>query len=649
MFSHAEILYFQGFPLLVNETPIRHAGQGLSHQAFAQLFSYSIAGGLIFTYFYRRLVLCKRPFQYLWRCQFILKVINHLHQISSLPLRALQAVSYLRFHISSQPSSLNPPPLNRMIFLLFYWSFLAFLSTYKAFIDDASYSERAGYRFGWVAAAQMPLVYATASKRSLPGYLLGLSHERLNWFHRWASRTFTVFVCVHGALLSAEHVNAGLFKLELQLMPMLRYGLGAGGVLLWTFSSSVSIFRTLGYRFFVFQHSASAAIFLCLVYKHLVSSARTYAWPAIGLFTADWAIRLILFCYHSINLNAAKLAFGLCSELMSVGSDIIVLTLRDYKHSWKPGQYFYVWIPTLGPLETHPYTCSRVYSPSDAESGSDLQFVIQGRNGFAKRLQEHALSYRESHDQRFLRAFVSGPYGTYPKWDSYQTLVFISASTGTSFTLPTLESLIHNFDHIATCRIRCLVVTPNLARLEPYLARLCDAATLAKTQHFDFRFQVAVTESTQDEEQSAQSGERRYNAIEGEQYEVVAGGDSREFPSPDQCSFLSRSSLPSPEFADEFSLLSHGPVTIPTSIELEDFERESKTSEAVLITGRPNIREYISHAVRKEEGNCMVAVCAGSALVAATSNAVALLALRQIIWGNNTKQRIYLHAEEFSL
>lgn len=99
---------------------------------------------------------------------------------------------------------LNPPPLGKSLLLLSYWAFIAALLTPGAIIGDAYYWERIGFRAAWISVTQVPLVYLLASKISIIGRHSGSSYERLNWLHRWISRTLLVSVTVHGSFFFAE-------------------------------------------------------------------------------------------------------------------------------------------------------------------------------------------------------------------------------------------------------------------------------------------------------------------------------------------------------------------------------------------------------------------------------------------------------------
>ncbi|ORX98868.1 hypothetical protein BCR34DRAFT_523440 [Clohesyomyces aquaticus] len=620
---------------------------GSSNEVFVQLYWCLILGAVGFIYLSRWCFLRQLDFaRWLPISPGRRSIMETLCQCGTSTRHSIRALSYIRLYLPRPLSSFSPPPLGRTVIVLSYWGLIATLSTFHAFINDASYIERVAYRFGWMALAQIPLVYITASKRGFFGFLLGRSHEHLNWFHRWASRAFVLTTCVHGALFLAEYSNVGMLELELQLMPMVKYGLGAGGILIWTLFSTIGLSRRLGYRFFALQHTACAVIFLWMIYKHLVSAARKYLWPAVILFAVDRGIRLILFGYYNISVDGSASTIGSPADTVAISSDVTVLTLRNFKHGWRPGQYFYVWIPKLGLLESHPYTCSSDYSPASAGSEVDLQFVIQGRSGFARRLNKYGSQCLENHIDSLPRALVSGPYGTYPKWGSYETLIVISASTGTSFTLSILESVLHNSDQVATRRIRVLAVTPRTYLMKPYLSHFYDATTIASSRQIDYSFRVTVTQETREDMET----DRHYAIIEeDEELDGVPNGHIKSLGPFDQLLSWSRRSS---SWSEISNLPSPGIDTIypcSRSIELGNMENEEQVEQYTFTYERPNVRDYISESLLGHDGDCMVVVCAGRSLVAATSNAVATLILENLTRGRLFKNDLYLYTEEFSL
>jgi predicted ferric reductase len=65
--------------------------------------------------------------------------------------------------------------------------------------DDVDYgsSPPIATRAGWMGLACMPFVFATAGKANIITYFTGVSHERLQVFHRWISYAFFILALIH--------------------------------------------------------------------------------------------------------------------------------------------------------------------------------------------------------------------------------------------------------------------------------------------------------------------------------------------------------------------------------------------------------------------------------------------------------------------
>ena len=67
-------------------------------------------------------------------------------------------------------------------------------------------------RAGFLALAQLPVVFLLGTKNSILSLLLGPGHgyEKLNYIHRWSGRVMFLGAGVHGALWIRNHVQYDL-------------------------------------------------------------------------------------------------------------------------------------------------------------------------------------------------------------------------------------------------------------------------------------------------------------------------------------------------------------------------------------------------------------------------------------------------------
>jgi len=108
-----------------------------------------------------------------------------------------------------------------------------------------------------------------------------------------------VTVTIHGSFFIREWVRADFFSIELEMMPMVKYGLGLWGVLAWTMITSFVPLRSLCYKFFVLQHIISAAIFLWLLHTHVPAYAVYNIWTAVAFVLLGRMSRFGLLLYKT--------------------------------------------------------------------------------------------------------------------------------------------------------------------------------------------------------------------------------------------------------------------------------------------------------------------------------------------------------------
>ncbi|PVH89754.1 hypothetical protein DL98DRAFT_476129 [Cadophora sp. DSE1049] len=588
-------------------------------------------------------------------------------KVNSLPMQVyatataiLRESSYPQLHISNKWLSwLSPPPLGRVLILCFYWAVVAYMMTYQAIVDDANYYERLGFRNGWIAVTQVPLVYLLATKSSLIGHIIGSSHERINWLHRWVSRTLLLTVTIHGGFFVRQYVRADFLALELELMPMVKYGIGAWFVLVWTFLSSLSPLRRVAYEFFVLQHIAAAGVFLWLLHVHVPAYAHYNVWLSVAAISSDWILRGLLMVWKNLRIQVKKACNGTQRigheiEIEAISNDLTIVTIKDVHLTWRPGQHIYLWLPYLGPLESHPFTIASPYTTKAECHCNEIQLAIRAHSGFSRRIHKYAKKTRGA-SKSSLTGFIAGPYGAPPRWEAFETLILISASTGASYTLPILESLLASPSTICTQRIYFLLVVRERSHCQYYENRLSKALAQAEARGIDLDVEIAITgrasslaesksdkavaiEDTRvDEKRQSRNAEiEELNEKKDGPYILVksdsTSNSSFSKPSSSQPTKASKSCCSCSE--DDEPCCCAGPSAVPIK-------------EVVYSYARPNIADFIRRPVEITGGETSVAVCGGKSLVATVRNSVARLSDERAVHKGTGAQGIHLHVEEY--
>ncbi|KAH0548094.1 hypothetical protein GP486_008172, partial [Trichoglossum hirsutum] len=547
---------------------------------------------------------------------------NKVAQIYATATAICREISYPQLHLEGPLSWLSPPPLGRVLVLFCYWAVITYMMTDGAIIWDTEYYERIGFRAAWISVTQVPLVYLLASKSSIIIHLIGSSHERLNWLHRWVSRTLLVTVTVHGGFFMREWMRADFVKLELAMMPMVKYGIGAWAVLVWTFLSSLSPIRRLAYEVFVLQHLAMAGVFLWLLWVHVPDYARYNVWFAIGAISLDWIIRGALLVYRNILVRrtcSGMQRIGYCAELRTRGKDISTVTIRGVPLGWRPGQHLYLWIPRLGLLETHPFTIASPYLAHSKCPCDEIQLAVRAQSGFSRRLYEYAGKMQKEDKAPRLTAFVAGPYGAPPDWSAYETLILISASTGASFTLPILESVLHGSNSVCVQRISFLLIARQRAHIEFYTQRLLDAIAHAESIGIDLTVEIAITENRLSPQSSLMSESQLTDSgLSVSEQECPCNGDTIfEEPKTDKTYPLVRSSpahSPSNSISEQKTcddIIDTANTTIITTTTTTTTNHQKPFCDIVYTAKRPICAEFIRAPVEATGGETAVAVCGG--------------------------------------
>ncbi|OPB39177.1 ferric reductase [Trichoderma guizhouense] len=528
---------------------------------------------------------------------------------------------------------LTPPPLGRVLVLLCYWAVIIYFMTWRSIVHDVYFWERIGYRNAWVTLTQLPMLFLLSTKVNIIGFLIGTSHERLNWLHRWVARTMFVTCTVHGFNFWTEWVRADFVELELDAMPMVKYGLGAWAILLWNVVVGFVPIRRIAYELWVVQHVASSIVMLVLVYLHIPTNARFLFWLAVSFLVFDRAARWALLLWQNLRLKAGGSA---CQGRRRVGHQILaravgdsttVVTIKDVHFDWAAGQHIYLWIPRLGPLEAHPYTIACARKMEGTCCCNSVQLILRKHKGFSKRIHDYASKNPEAS----LIGFLSGPYGTPPRWDIYETMVLIGASTGASFTLPLLEAAAQADSVGCVKRVEVLLVARTFKEIEYYVQRAQKAGESLVQKGVTVNVHVAITNSPLGTDSLPlsrnDSSASRISAIS-----AAASNTSSELD--DDIKGAAKSCCCDNKDASAATSSEKAP---PSSLPVI---REYTT--------RPSIEQLIRQPVEAAYGETAVVVCGGPEIVASTRNCVSRLSDERAVHKGTGAQGIYLHVEEYS-
>jgi hypothetical protein len=147
------------------------------------------------------------------------------------------------------------------------------------------------------------------------------------------------------------------------------------------------------------------------------------------------------------------------AEILS-GRTIRLRVVTPGRLTWAPGQHFFICIPFLSKIVSHPFTCASVCDNQKlGNDGRMIVFLIRAKNGWTKDLWTTVVGLL-AHGKRhvtdevpegtilpatgvLLKAWVDGPFGSPARtdWGVYSTAVIICGGSGASFAVSVLEYL----------------------------------------------------------------------------------------------------------------------------------------------------------------------------------------------------------------
>ncbi|KAL1942478.1 hypothetical protein VTO73DRAFT_6080 [Trametes versicolor] len=201
----------------------------------------------------------------------------------------------------------------------------------------------------------------------------------------------------------------------------------------------------------------------------------TYVWPSFLIWGIDRFCRFPRLVYYNNYLfsAASRPTTGIDASVELLSAQFVRLRFpRPSQLKWTPGQAAFLILPSVStiPFEAHPFTIASVDSRyrlrgksisrtdsmatlseakdmRDAPESEELQFMINVREGFTKRLAQVA-----EMGQR-VKVFVDGPYGFSPDLSGDDTVVLVAGGSGISLVLSMFLDLVSDVQNgISRCR-----------------------------------------------------------------------------------------------------------------------------------------------------------------------------------------------------
>ncbi|EJD06301.1 uncharacterized protein FOMMEDRAFT_138344 [Fomitiporia mediterranea MF3/22] len=371
-----------------------------------------------------------------------------------MPLAAVNAVRIVAFRVSLPVAPNVRIPLFEVFVCLAHLLAILLFEFVNSWnladmLDITYWANRAAD----LAVSQLAFILALSGKNNIISLLTGISYEKLNIFHRSASRVVLLLIWTH----MWARWKLGLTGDDSMKFVWLHCGIAANTCLTLLVILGTRQLRDRNYEFFLAVHIVLSVVFLIAASIHVTNDRKflPYVWSACIIWGLDRFLRLVrVLRIRYLNSkckgsHAQATIKALSSDTVAVSMRIVQPSCSLFKFGWRPGQSAYLTVPAVTPwswgvsIEAHPFTIASIDETVERDGGEEdeleMKFIIRVRDGFTRRLHGFAVSAGGS---CAVSAFVDGPYGDPPNVYFYPNVVLVAGGSGVSFTLPLLLDLV---------------------------------------------------------------------------------------------------------------------------------------------------------------------------------------------------------------
>ncbi|KAG9247443.1 metalloreductase [Calycina marina] len=582
------------------------------------------------------------------------------------------------------------PTMGPITIMLGYVILIVVASLYKFNTKNWVQWEDIGYRSGFIAISQLPLITLLSGKRNLIGLFAGVGHERLNWLHRWVSRALFLTVLIHMGFWLSDWAKFDYILIKITTDSITRKGLAAGSILAWIVLSSFAPIRGLSYQFFVVQHIISWVGFMVALHMHVPAENLQWIWVAVGFWAFDRVVRAAYLAYNNFGLlhKSGNGVLACRASFEPLDQHHVRISIANPPITWKAGQHIFLACHPLAPLTSHPFTVASL--PQDGK----MEFIVQAKGGATKRFVRYAeknSSLPNSMPRKSDRAvLIDGPYSRIRPLRQFDSVVLVAGSTGATFTVPLMRDIVEQWkgtDSCQTSRFRlepapgavtrhikfiwCLKRSTSVSWFGRELDKVAKDVETLRNQGYDIAVDMTVYVTCDEEMTSARSSndnEKLKSGIEviGERPTSRKGDEKPSVTENEKkMSVLISSGASSIDgtangccctrvVEEDATVAPCCCGTAPsqrssTSIS-NSFKKPSKRcvdAKIQVMSGRPNIAGIVRKEAELALGEMAVVVCGPPGMVQTTRNAVVSISDERAVHKGTGAQGIYVHAECF--
>ncbi|KAH9926638.1 iron reductase [Epithele typhae] len=302
-------------------------------------------------------------------------------------------------------------------------------------IDLVTYPNRAGF----IALAQLPIVFLFGTKNSVLSLILGPGngYERLNYIHRWSGRGLFVASTIHGALWIQNHLVWGLPIIGQQKETS---GVAALGVLCALILTSFRPLRRWFYQSFFIVHVLGYVAFFITICYH-TTYASPWIFPPLAFYGFDMLLRLFRYRIKD-------------ATLVPVDRNMTLIHVHNCNDGWLAGQHVRLRV-FIGArvFESHPLTILNAPPASSCMPSNTITLAARAVGDWTRAINAYALAEQERlrSEKRGegevadapIQVMIDGPYGGCSiDLGQHESVLLVAGGSGAAFTLGMLDDLV---------------------------------------------------------------------------------------------------------------------------------------------------------------------------------------------------------------
>ncbi|KAG2008677.1 metalloreductase [Coprinopsis cinerea AmutBmut pab1-1] len=383
-------------------------------------------------------------------------------------------------------------------------------------VTDATLSKNSN-RPGYIALAQLPVVFLFATKNSVLSLILGPGHgyEKLNYIHKWAGRSIFLCSLIHGVLWILNHKRIGN---PITGESKEDTGLAAFGVLCIMVISSLRPLRRWYYELFNVIHILAFVSFFVALCYHSANYLSPWIYPPLAFYGLDLMLRMF----------RTRIKDALLSP---VNSQMTLVHIPDCSDGWVAGQHVRLRVFSSGRVfESHPFSIFTappgLSCVTSLPAGINLGARVMGDwtkalNDYARetakvmeeqdecgKKEKPAVTPESSNDAKEnapslqvpVQVMIDGPYGGCSvDLGRYETVLLFAGGAGATFTIGLLDDIVGRCVKLRrrggeiTKRIEFAWCVRSFGSIDWFAPALMDIAKVAESSDLAVHISIYVT------------------------------------------------------------------------------------------------------------------------------------------------------------